>query len=876
MSTTTETSSTTSTATTTTETSSTTSTATATTETSSTTSTITTMGVFSSSSTTASSGSTLTTTSGTTAMLTMTTFLSTTSTTTASVPECIATFSANNTNLFFACPSSSNLSILPISGYNLPMLTRVTSLSVQGYNGSRGPLVQLPSNICFFTNLRILNVSFNRINLVDSELIYSNPSCLNNLRVLDLSSNYLQDYPSLLLRSTQIIEEVFLQNNQITSFDLGSIIIVSISINLSNNEISKITNNANINVSTYTSSFSASVDLTNNSEIIDVTDSIYEMYGACYEIQQIFNTSLPQIVSILTMSFLNINFARSKINCTCDQYYIQQSFLYSFNMSLSSTYALSNTMCTDQTLFYNNSNIAACNRSSVNFATTMPRLCILNSNNGNISLVNVADNITQTYPYYLPQIVNNSYCLFTFYSGGNRMSIDCVNESSTLTAISSFALNSIYFQNITQVSINNQNSVSELPAYLCSLPSNTIDLSNQSFSILNSTTFPCSSNNTVQNINLAYNQVNVVNLTLSNWISIDLTSNNLAQFPYSLFDSNESTISSTLLSPRTLSVSSNQLTEFDLFVYTYADTNTNLQNNPFSTTLDGYTIINNYQKRSLVIGSLSANVMLPNQMRFLLNDQVAQDYNTCTSNSLNYLIAIFEQIKSSNSSAVDIECDCSSIYIKEYFNSLNSSDKITNRFQCSNTSSLTIIQFENLTETNCLSNITLSPNRLCQFARLATSTVSNSNASGQSLSIILGSVLGSLGFLLLLAIIIGACYYIRKSSIKNARIVSYPNNSRYTDNNRLDAHIQTRNVRWPQNFALLDLMPVPPPPPRTPRPENTRNSKYFLPTKQSRRSAARNSPSYYTASVDLSQLDSIRHQRRRQRPNDPPIDHDAN
>ncbi|CAF2193647.1 unnamed protein product [Rotaria magnacalcarata] len=777
----------------------------------------------------------------------------------------------------FACPSSSDLSILPISAYNLATLTRVTSLSVQGYNGSRGPLVRMPSNICFFSNLQMLNVSFNRINLVDSELFYSNPSCLNTLRVLDLSSNYLQDYPSLLIKTTQIIQEVFLQSNQITSFDLGSIIIVSISINLSNNQISKITNNANINVSTYTSSFRASVDLTNNSEVIDVTDSIYEMYGACYEVQQIFNTSLPSIVPILSMSFLNINFARSKINCTCNQYYIQQSFLYSFNNSLSSTYALSNTMCTDQTLFFNNSNIAACQSSSVNFTTTIPRLCILNSNNGNISLVNVADNITLTYPYYLPQIVNNSYCLFTFYSGSNRMSIDCVNESSTLTEISSFILNSIYFQNITQVSINNQNSVSELPAYLCSLPSNTIDLSNQSFNILNSRTFPCSSNNTVQNINLAYNRINIVNLTLSNWIWIDLTSNNLTQFPYSLFDSNQNTRSARQLSVRTLSLSSNQLTEFDLFVYTYADTNINLQNNPFLTTRDGYTIIYNYQKRSLLIGSISTNVIPSNQMRFLLNDPVAQDYNTCTSQSLNYLIGIFEQIKSSNSSTVDIECDCSSIYIKEYFNLLNSSDKITDRFQCSNTSSLTIIQFENLTETNCLSNITLSPNRLCQFARLETLPVSNSNDSGQSLSIILGSVLGSLGFLLLLAIIIGACYYIRKSSIKNARIVSLPNNSRYTDSNRLEAHMQTRNVRWPQNFALLDLMQAPPPPPPPPpRPENTRNSKYFLRTKQSRRSAVRNSSSYYTASVDLSQLDNIRHQRRRQRPNDPPTDHDAN
>jgi hypothetical protein len=111
-------------------------------------------------------------------------------------------------------------------------------------------------------------------------------------------------------------------------------------------------------------------------------------------------------------------------------------------------------------------------------------------------------------------------------------------------------------------------------------------------------------------------------------------------------------------------------------------------------------------------------------MRFLLNDEIAQNYNTCDSYSLNYLIEILEYIKMNNIT-VDIQCDCSSIYIKEYFYLLNSSEKITNLFLCSNISSLTLIQFENLTETDCLANITLSSNRLCQFERISVIYIEN-------------------------------------------------------------------------------------------------------------------------------------------------------
>ena len=324
----------------------------------------------------------------------------------------------------------------------------------------------------------------------------------------------------------------------------------------------------------------------------------------------------------------------------------------------------------------------------------------------------------QTYPYYLTQTRNTSYCLFTFYIGGKRVSIDCLNGSSALTEISLSILNNIYFQNITQVSINNQSSFSQLPAYLCSLPSMSIDLSNQSFLILDQNTFPCLTNTTLQSIDLSYNPISIVNLTLSNWLLIDLTSNNLTQLPYTLLNSNSSATSIRQLSQRNLLLPLNRLTQLDLFVYTYANTQINLRNNPFAQTINGYHILTNYQNESLRRGPISTSVTLPVQMRFLLNDLIAQNYNTCDVQSLNYLLSVFQRMKNDNMT-VEIQCDCSTIYIKEYFRLFNATEKLTDRFSCSNTSTLTKSQFDSLSETDCLSNISLSANRLCQFARIA-------------------------------------------------------------------------------------------------------------------------------------------------------------
>jgi hypothetical protein len=241
---------------------------------------------------------------------------------------------------------------------------------------------------------KVLNISFNNVTHFDSSFLSSNPYCLQTLQILDVSNNYLDEIPSLVLTKITDLRQLYLQTNLLTSLDLSLIVLVSTSVDLSNNQISRLTNNANVNISSYGYARYTYIDLTNNNPIIDLTDAIYEMYGSCHEIQQIFNSSITSVIPLLTIGLSTINFDISKINCTCNQYYIQQSLVSTFGNNLSSSDPLSNATCTDGTLFYKNNRSTSCSASSVIFTNTIPRLCKINPDGGSLTLVNTTVNIT--------------------------------------------------------------------------------------------------------------------------------------------------------------------------------------------------------------------------------------------------------------------------------------------------------------------------------------------------------------------------------------------------------------------------------------------------------------------------------------------------
>ena len=88
----------------------------------------------------------------------------------------------------------------------------------------------------------------------------------------------------------------------------------------------------------------------------------------------------------------------------------------------------------------------------------------------------------------------------------------------------------------------------------------------------------------------------------------------------------------------------------------------------------------------------------------------ASSCNTCDTKSLNYLIQIFQYMKNNNM-IIEIQCNCSSFYL------LNASEKLTNRFSCSNIPYLNRTEFGKSNEMDCLRNLTLSSNSLCEFER---------------------------------------------------------------------------------------------------------------------------------------------------------------
>ncbi|CAF1124213.1 unnamed protein product, partial [Adineta ricciae] len=790
---------------------------------------------------------------------------STTSTSTASnqnVSTCVETFSIGNTNLLLTCPSNTSMLVLPINGYSMSTRNGIRTLTVQGANGKRGPLSTIPPNICFLPNLLELNVSYNSLTRLDTSFFSSNPSCLSNLQKLNADQNLITEYPSDFLTHTPNLQRLLLPNNQLTSFDLASTVLVDTAVDLSNNQISKITNNANINISKYSNPYYTAIDLSNNSAVIDVSDALFEMYGACYEVIQAFNSSAASATPVLTISLLNIDFGTSRINCSCSQYYLERSLLSTFRSNLISSDPLSNTKCLDGSLFYNNTNILQCSNSSATFTNSVPRLCIINQNNTGVIYTNTTDNSTstQTYPYYLTQSSNSTYCMYTFYSDGIKAAINCVDGSNNLTEIAPAILTNKYFQNISQVVVNNQNSISELPSYLCSLPSARIDLSNQSFVILDKDTFPCSTYNTLQYINLTDNPISFVNLTYTNWTVFDLSSNNLTQLPYTLLNVNQSSIQPRDSTSRTLDVSSNQISQLDLFAYTYPSTSINLESNSFTKTTNGYNVIKNVQQKSLRSGPVSSNVDLPSQSRFLVNDQLAQNYNTCDSRTLINLINILQYMKN-DGVTVELECQCSSIYLSEYLLLYNSSDKLTSRFSCSNTSSLNQAQFDSLAESDCLNNITLSSDRLCQFAsRVSLAASSPSSDNGRLLAIILGSILGSIAFIALLALLICClCRKRKKSPEKSSMtVMSRPP---VGGNASHDGYAAARSLQSPphhvaaHDFRLSAVS------------ENLPEIGEY--------SLSRHEPIYIRDSIDSLQQDVFEQRERNRQLRQPPIDYDT-
>ena len=279
-------------------------------------------------------------------------------------------------------------------------------------------------------------------------------------------------------------------------------------------------------------------------------------------------------------------------------------------------------------------------------------------------------------------------CFFTFTSA-TVMSMRCTNDTSdTSSRIPTDLLADPYMADITRVNL--ASPMTSLPQYLCTLPSQEIDLSYQAFTTLSTATFPCLDN--FHRVTLSGNQITSVNMLSGNFTtlnSLDLSSNQLTMLPYSILRPTPSALNY-------LDLRNNSIGAVDLFLYTLKNITVLLDSNPINMS----NVINpqNITLPSSLGNSTSpgVNVSLPASVKnltLIMNDQKAFELHACNRSTIQSLAVILRSLFQS----VVLDCSCASYNLRMIFS--NEGDSVTNTFNCSVASNLAA--FNGLTNASC-------------------------------------------------------------------------------------------------------------------------------------------------------------------------------
>lgn len=281
--------------------------------------------------------------------------------------------------------------------------------------------------------------------------------------------------------------------------------------------------------------------------------------------------------------------------------------------------------------------------------------------------------------------MNPGTCFFTFLDIAT-VRIKCTSDISNSSTIPSILRSNSYFSNVTRIDFTVL--ISALPSYACSLPSGEINLSYQSFTVLNDQTFPCL--DSFHKVTLSNNRITTVNMINGNFTNLtilDLSSNLLTTIPYSI-------LTPTPTSLRFLDLRNNSITSIDLFLYTLKNITIDLRDNPINSSS-----IINPQNITIPSGNNtnSTVVIIPpssvSNSTYIFNDQTALTAGTC---NRNIVLAYLSDLQKLYSNIV-LDCSCASINLKEIF--LRSGSNITSSFNCLNGTSATT--YYTLTISSC-------------------------------------------------------------------------------------------------------------------------------------------------------------------------------
>lgn len=237
-----------------------------------------------------------------------------------------------------------------------------------------------------------MNLSKNQINNVSFVFI---SSCLSKLEVLDLSNNFISKVPDEWISKLSLLKKINLSKNELTfipysmfynisnieEFDVSFnnlttfelwLIQVKTLVDYSNNRVTQITNENEVDLSEYQSNITKHIVLNNTGTRIEVYDNLFEMYNRCTEIHDESNRILMKAIKQIS----DFNSPLLVWNCSCERYYFQ-IYLVSINYPKN----ISTWICNKDPRIY----IEKCNyQSSFNFETTKPRLCKINGSNLNV------------------------------------------------------------------------------------------------------------------------------------------------------------------------------------------------------------------------------------------------------------------------------------------------------------------------------------------------------------------------------------------------------------------------------------------------------------------------------------------------------------
>ena len=245
-----------------------------------------------------------------------------------------------------------------------------------------------------FSQVTSLNLQSNQISQFPSLLVYNMPS----LSIVNFRQNQLTDVPANAFRNLPPLNTIDFSYNQLTTFELWTFEVRE-SVDFSNNRITAITNQYFFTQFSNTPD-APTITLTNNGPRMVINDGIYEMYNQCDGLRVLLNNSFSfeeEEPTYFTRKLGNLDLGTTQIDCSCDQADILKALdNVAGGLAISgSAYPLANTMCSNyslnsnDTLFLNSSCVPITGsqfNSTFNFSQVFPRLCKIDQNEeGNLT-----------------------------------------------------------------------------------------------------------------------------------------------------------------------------------------------------------------------------------------------------------------------------------------------------------------------------------------------------------------------------------------------------------------------------------------------------------------------------------------------------------